>query len=382
MTHPSGTGSGTLRPARDAEQPWRGHLRRIGFIDGPGGGQMVTQFFGTQVFADPLPEGGFELSRQRHDPRTLLLPGGPRLPGDLDELQIREEVWNQVRRTLPTGQLADLAAVLRPDLVTATRRALSAMTEGSYRRFIDFKTLSIHGPQYRYGTGVSAERTAAEITAEHTRDPDVVTQLAAEHPDPEIRALAVGNRACPPTVLLRCAENEVTGMVRRALLAQSSRATGLITVLTRNVLTRGPLDHNMTLRLLLHHECGEEYQAALMGHVLSAGPCFRLLAAREATSALPHRRDLVHERLLLGARRVPHTLTMIHTILGDEDLDNHQRVRWMTQHPHPKIRTLFDYYLLKKLVANQTCSRPNQEHFEAQVTDEAWRIGTGAPRTA
>ncbi len=337
--------AGTPRLARRVRsQPWREHLRRIGFKNSADADWMGADLFGTRVLADPLPEGGFELLMQRQDPRTVLLPGGPRLPGGLDELQIREEVWNQVRRTLPTERSADLAAALRPDLATATHRALAALDAGTYRRFIDVQALAAHGSHYRYGTSTSAERTSAEVTAVQTRDPDVSARLASEHPDPEIRAMAAANPACPAAVLLRCAENELVGVVRRALLAQSSRSTGLTEVLTLNTLTRGPLDHELVL-LLLHTEVVVEYEAALMSHVLSADPSARLAAAQAATSASPHRRDPLHEQLLLSARRVPYALSLIYVVLGDQGLEDRDRVRWLTQHPHPKIRALFGYYL-------------------------------------
>lgn len=334
-----------LSAEQPREQAWRHHLRRLGFMETVGVDEMQADFFGTRVSANPLRQGGFELTMRRHGPRTVLVPGGPRLPNELDALQIREEIWNGVRRTLPRDQLPALGAALRPDLATATRRAISAMTAGTYRRFIDTEALSAHGSQYRYGTGTSAERTAAEVTAEHSSDPDVVTRLATEHPDPEIRALAVANPACPPTVLLYRAESEPAGVARRALLAQSNRATGLAKVLTVNVLTRGPRDEDLACRLVLHPETAEEHLAALWGHALRADPSARLRVAHAASSAPPQRRDSVHGRLLLDARRIPYTLTLIRTILGEQHLDNHDRVRWMTHHPHAKIRSHFNYYL-------------------------------------
>jgi len=119
---------------------------------------METFFLGTRVLAEPALDHGVRLSVHRRDARTMLLPtGGPLLPGALDPLQLREEIWSLVRDTVPAAQRDELARRLRPTLDVATERTLTTMQTGHYRRFIDLDALRRHGLGYRYGTPVSAD---------------------------------------------------------------------------------------------------------------------------------------------------------------------------------------------------------------------------------
>ncbi len=219
------------------------------------------------------------------------------------------------------------------------------MEDGTYRRFIDFDMMRPYGLGYRYRTTTSAEHTAASVAAAQCGDPVAVSTIAGAHPDPEIRALAVTNLACPDDVLLRIAGIDPSHEVRTALLQRPPGHPDLIEALAINVLTNGHLDIYSTLRLLLHPQTPAQFHAALMDRVYRAGPQFRLHAAAAANNAPAQRRIYLHEQLLSHATRIPYTVDLIDAVLGPEGLANLERVAWLLNHPNRKIARLASHYL-------------------------------------
>ncbi|MGI8887880.1 MAG: hypothetical protein ACR2GB_02750 [Nocardioidaceae bacterium] len=281
----------------------------------------------------------------------LLNEGGPLLPGDLDPLQLREEIWTQVHDTVPPAQRDELARRLRPTLEVATERTLTTMRTGQYHRFIDLDALRRHGPGYRYGSAVSADRTAAEITASQTPDPDVLSTLANNHPDPEVRALALANPNCPEPVLNRQARHDMSRAVRCAALHHPAAGSEVLEGLALNILTNGQLDINMTLKLLLHAGCPADFSSALIDRIHAARPEFRLQAAYEATHAPPTRRDYLHLELLARATRNPYGVKLVSAVLGREGVDDEERLRWLMTHAQARTRRLIMEYALPRVPA-------------------------------
>lgn len=323
---------------------WHATLGEIGFTGPDDQGAMHVWWLDAQISARPHPRGGFQVEVHSSDGRIVTLPGGPLLPSDLHPLQVREELWNQLRRIAPARHHLELAAVLRPSVAVATNHALAAMDHGTYRRVIDTDTLSQHGFHYRYETLRSAERTAAEVAATQSTEPEVVARLATEHPDPEIRALAVANPTCAKDTLLRCAANDRCRPVRVALLKCANPGRELIEALTVNVLTQGRLDLYLTLDLLLHPLCPDGFQEALMDHVHWASPQFRLQAADRANIAPPDRRDHLHQELLARPIRRPHTDELLSAVLGHPCPANSERIHWITNHPDHRVKRLAAQY--------------------------------------
>ena len=331
---------------------WHLTLRDIGFTGPDDHGAMHAWWLGAHVCARPHPRGGFQVEVHYSDGRSVTLPGGPLLPSDLHPLQVREELWNQLRRIVPAQHLLELAAILRPTVAVATEQALTAMEHGTYRRTIDTGELSRHGSHYRYGTLRSAERTAAEVAAAQSPEPRLVAHLATEHPDPLIRALAVANLACPNDTLLHCAANDRSRPVRVALLKCANPGSEFIERLTVNVLTQGRLDLDLTLDLLLHPLCPSKFQDALMDHAHRATPQFRLQAVDRANTAPPHRRDHLHQELLARPIRRPHTDELLSAVLGHLGPANRERIDWIANHPDNRIRRLAARYGLAGTTAN------------------------------
>jgi len=231
-------------------------LSSAGFVGPYEDGSMRAWFFGTRVAAEPHPTG-FRFDVHRNDGDILTLPGeGVILPADLDPLQIREAILAEVGSTVGWSLRSRLESVLQPSVRVATDRALRTLDEGTYQRYVDLDDLILRrGANHIPGGMRNCERTAAEVAARGATDGPVVARIATEHPDGEIRALAVANALCPDDALLMAAEKDTDRQVRNALLERDSPPVGLVEALTISVLLHGPLDLHLAMKLLLREDC-------------------------------------------------------------------------------------------------------------------------------
>jgi len=329
--------------------PWMRALSSAGFVGPYDDGSMRAWFFGTLVVAAPHPTG-FRFDAYRND-GVMTLPGeGVILPADLDPLQIREAILAEVGSTVGRSLRNRLRSVLQPSVRVATDRALRTMDDGTYQRHVNWDDLILRrGGNHIPGGMRNCERTAAEVAARGATDGSVVARIATEHPDGQIRALAVANAHCPDDALLMAAETDNDGQVRNALLERDSPPVGLVEAVTMSVLLHGSLDLHLAVKLLLREDCPPQFEAALLDRVYAAGPQFRVGATRRAHAAPPERRDLIHTHVLRAAKRIPYTVELIDAILGDAGLANDERIRWLLNHPDRRIARLATHYLTTTL---------------------------------
>jgi len=76
--------------------------------------------------------------------------------------------------------------------------------------------------------------------------------------------------------------------------------------------------------------------------------------------------------VLRAAKRIPYTVELIDTILGDAGLANDKRIRWLLNHPDWRITRLATHYLTTTLpregtLADAMASRPAEPDAPAHA---------------
>ena len=314
-----GGASRILGPESSAGEFWAG-FRRWGFRGPDSEGRIHGRLLLEEVVLEPdrfwctlMVKGqveGFPIGREQ------------KIPLGLDELDAREVLFKFMGSTSRREQRVKGVELFEVSAHERDERAVRSCS--SYDPYI---SIDIEDSDAHLYITRSADATMSRAAACESSDVELIGQLALEHPDYEVRGLALGNAVCPEQVRFEAAEVRDVH-VRNALLSLPELSARTTLRLVNSILQAGRFERWSAMKLIVRQTVSDPLADDLYDRIFQEGTDARMQMAAELHKAPPERRDLLHVRLLANLRAIKSTQDVVAEVVGHER-DAEERLKWL-----------------------------------------------------
>ncbi|MGB3763435.1 MAG: hypothetical protein WA966_09435 [Ornithinimicrobium sp.] len=325
--------------ARDSWGPrYRGDhwdsYRRWGFVGPDEQGLFYAVIAGVSLQLQWGQYDWLELTRRHAGLRKMFAPGGETglLPRGLDELDARSaliDALHSARDGSSYRQSLDQHFEVAAD--ERDSRALSGMERDP---FVEWLRLTPDTPLCR-----SADAAMAALSAERGTNVDVLDELAARHPEPEVRRQAIANRSLPRESLERIAARR-DECVSHTLLMRPDLPVDSVRTVVETLQLAGVMDHWAMYEALVRPDFPDNSLRSVVTRIAADGTDSRIALAECMHRAPPARRDTVHLQLLAAARRIKSTHALVNAVVGEVP----GRREWIWEQPDLRFRSLLAWH--------------------------------------
>lgn len=301
---------------------------------------------------------------------------------------VRHMLWDRLEPR--PQQLRDLEV----SLVESEARTRRILDSGAYIRSVHQGVEPRFRP-LRLWFGESLDRRCSNVASTKSSDPVLLTRIAMDHPDTDIRINAIENEALPASAQLALA-NDLAGWMSCTLPQRDDVQTETVEAIAARAVSgtfSGPGDLGRIMSVAVHPLCPEGLLPVLVERIRMSGTDARVATAGRARELPADRRHFIYNELLKRARVGAASARLLDMIMGAEPSDsdppraahtevNADEVDWLLSHSERNIQRLARLRAVElglvSVDAPSTQSSLDPEHLPARQSNPTSLLGADA----